>query len=261
MIMLPAVHPLSGLFRWPALLREARAAAFSRKPSVLVVVVYTPKKLYCKRLMYAVYESLTYQNKHLLLVDENQYPALSTFSPGEMIAAMGRTYGINYARLYGHDYVLFLDADVEPPPDLIEQLMAMDKPMAAAACAARGNENLCVGHNYADRERTERLPLQRKDCEGIKPVDGIGAGCLLIHKRVFQSVDYDGYHGPDTNPGRYTGSDEHFQNNVYRAMKIHPWVNFDIRPWHYDDSGWAYRLWGYKKWYRTNDQQLLGFKY
>ena len=217
--------------------------------SVLVVIVYTHHKQYCRFLYPKMYQKLTYDNKECAFVDEKTYPQLLREPTGEQRAAAGRQIGIEIARQKEKDWILFLDCDTDPEPDTIEKLLKVNHPLVGGLHAARGNPWHVIGHNYTDRKSLNRIWLRRMDCDKDNEVDGISGGCLLVQKGIFYRVDYTGYHGPNTIPLRYTGDDEYLEIKIYNSLKIKPKVASNCRPWHYSDDGRAYRIWGeIKQW-------------
>ena len=225
-----------------------------KQPSVLVVIVYTSYKEYAKWLIDKVFDSLTYSEKVLLLVDEKTFPHITEHATGEERAAAGRQVGIDYAREYNFDYILFLDCDLQPPADVIEKLLECKQDMAGGATAARGDANNCIGHFYNNHTDKIRRPISKSLGLKILQVDGIGGCCLLVSRRIFEAVDYEGYRGPDTIAGRFTADDEYFQIKAYERFGVVPYVNFEVRPWHYDSNGYAYKLWGDKKYWKVNPE-------
>ncbi len=262
----PAVHPthIEVPRVWLDLFDDlARMFPFwfkkAKSPSVLVVIVYTDYKEYAKWLIHRVFDSLIYPNKTLLLVHEEKFPHIAQPATGEERAAAGRQVGIDYAREYKFDYILFLDCDLEPPVDVIEQLLECGSDIAGGATAARGDANNCIGHNYNNHRERVRRPISRSEAVGIHSVDGIGGCCVLISRRIFSEVDYEGYCGPDTIAGRFTADDEYYQIKAHDRFGVTPRVNFDCMPWHYDSNGYAYKLWGKKKYWKVAPETAFGF--
>jgi len=219
--------------------------------SVLVVIVFTQHKQYCRFMYPKIYQMLTWENKACAYITEKECPELGRQATGEQRAACGRQAGIEIARRDEFDWVFFLDADTEPDPDAIEKLIAVKHPVAGGLHAARGNPWHCIGHNYQDRKSLERVWLKRDDLKKNPIVDGISGGTLLVARGIFDRADYSGYLGPSTIPGRFTADDEWLLLNIYKSFKIKPKVASDCRSWHYSDDGRAYRLWGeVKQWRR-----------
>ena len=222
-----------------------------KKPSVLVAVVYTDYKAYCKWLFPKVYDALTYENRNLLVVDVEKEPALADLETGEEIAGMGRNYGMHYAVEHDFDYILQLDCDVETPKDTIERLLAAESPLVGGAVAARGDANSIIGHMYRSRDKLTRERIARPQVDELVAVDGLGGGHLLIAREVFSKVGLSDYLGGDMIKGRHTMEDEYYQIKIFDALSVRPVVDFSLRPWHYDANGWAYRLWGEKKYWKS----------
>lgn len=214
------------------------------KAKVLVVIVYTDYKEYCKFLYPEIYEMLTYKRKELLFVTEKNCPELTQQPTGEQVAATGRNFGVKHARKGDYTHIFFLDFDTKPEPDAIQRLLSLGKPLAGGLHAARGNPWQVIGHNYRDRGSLERLPLLRNNLHGVVEVDGVTGGYLLVSRKVFEKVDYDDYLGPETIPGRHTADDEFFEIEAFNKLGVLPVVRCDLKSWHYSDDGFRYRNFG-----------------
>jgi hypothetical protein len=205
---------------------------------ILVVQACTHEKEYCRSMYPKFADNLTYENKDLIFIDEKRHP----FSELKQL-------GIEEARRGNYDWLLFLDLDTEPDPDIIEKMLACEAPLVGAMHAELGNANKCIGHNYKDRKSLERLWLTKAQLMGMPEVDCVSGGILLIAKGIYMRVDYSGYTGANTIPGRYTTEDEYLLIKIYNSLKIRPVVATNARSWHYSDDGRAYRLWGeVKQW-------------
>ncbi len=221
----------------------------TKKPSVLVVVVRSGPKTYCNDFFPRFAEKLTYENYKLLLVDDVICPRLKNETIGENIVAVGRNFGLHFAREKNFDYVFFLDLDLEPDPNLLSELVKLDSPFVGSLVAARGNPNQIIGHNYADRKTLEREPLYYPDLKHGQEVGAISGASLLIHKSIFNEVDYSDYAGPNTIPGRFTADDEWIALEIYKKFKILPKIITSAFSWHYNDDGYKYRILGKKELY------------
>ena len=222
----------------------------NKQDSVLVIQVYTHHKQYCRWMYPKMYESLTYKNKSALFIEEKKYPILTRCDTGEERAMTGRQIGIDVARELNPDWIFFMDLDLEPDPDILEKMLAVDWGVVGAMHGARGNANHCIGHNYKDRKGLERVWLKRGELQGSPEVDGISGGSLLLSRGVYSRVDYKGYIGPGTIPLRHTADDEWLLLNIYKSLKIRPKVATNAFSWHYSDDGRAYKLWGKVKQWR-----------
>jgi hypothetical protein len=218
--------------------------------SVLVVIVYTHHKQYCRFLYPKNYQLLNYENKECAFIDEKDYPELQRQPTGEQRAACGRQIGIEIAREKNPDWLFFMDLDVEPEPDAIQKMLAVNHPLVGGMHAARGDAWHLIGHNYVDRKNLERVWLKRSEMVNNPEVDGISGGHLLVARGIYHRVDYTGYVGPNTIPLRFTADDEFLEIKIFNSVKIRPKVATDCRCWHYSDDGRAYRVWGEVKQWR-----------
>lgn len=215
-----------------------------KKPKVLVAIVYTDYKQYAMHLFPKNFITLTYEPKECLFIDERKCPELLIQTTGESVVAVGRQYAIDYARTHKHDYILFLDIDLMPDPNTIQMLLDVNTDICAALVAARQNAWETIGHNYENEKTLIRKQIEQKDCTGIIPAGGACGACMLVSKNVFNKIDYTGYAGPETIPGRYTADDEYLQIRALQELHIRPKINCKLKPWHYDQNGFKYRNWG-----------------
>ena len=209
--------------------------------SVLIVIGYTDIKFWCRPLVPGIFANLTYPNKELLFLTDSNYPGLSKKDSGEMVAASIRQEGINYARKKGHDYIFFCDVDTIPDADIIEKLLKPQRPLIGGAHAARGNADLLIGHNYVPKASLNRVQLSCMPDGQVLPVGCTSGGLLLVHKSIFSEVDYTGYNGPDTIPGRFTADDEYFQLKIKEKTGVTPYLHLGTGGWHLNNDNKAYR--------------------
>lgn len=88
------------------------------------------------------------------------------------------------------DYLLFLDADMAHPPDMVHRLVRHRKDVVTARYVMRKPPFFTVGmrkvgalaHEY---QALEKLGVEMK---GLVPIDAGGAGALLISRRVLQDI-------------------------------------------------------------------------
>jgi hypothetical protein len=221
---------------------------------VLVVVGYTDYKYVTRPLYPGAFLRLDYENKELLFVDEKIFPEILTFPTGDRIAAEVRAFGIKKAIEKKVDWVLFLDVDFLPDPDMLKKMLSLHRPLVGAAVASRGNSADVIAHTYKSYETLEREKIIVAEPFGIKEVGGVAAAAMLVHKDIFTKVDYTGYKGIYHYPGRTTCDDEYFCLEVYKKLKIKPVLDFNSRGYHFNDDGFAYRYPNVKaKYKRTRD--------
>lgn len=220
---------------------------FDKIPRVLVPIVRSGPKKFAYDFYPRFAQKLNYPDKEILLIDESNCPKLKGLEVGELIAATGRQFAIEYARKNNFDKVYFQDLDLEPDPNLLTDLVNTKEPLVGSLVAARGNANLIIGHNYNNWDEMYRLPLYYPGLKDGDIVDGIGGCSLLVDRLIFIQVDYTGYTGPDTISGRYTADDEYLLIQIYKKLKIRSKIITKPRSWHYHDDGFKYRILGEKK--------------
>jgi hypothetical protein len=224
---------------------------------VLVVVGYTEMKYWCLPLWPKAFNDLTYKEKELLWVDDENIKGLSNLETGEEIAAAIRNYGIHYARKGHYDAIMFFDVDVLPDVDVIEKLLSAGAPLIGGVHAARGDSTKIIGHFYRDYPRLERIPLNYTTGSGVVDADCVSGGILLMASSIFNEVDYTGYRGPNTIPFRFTGDDEFIQLKIRKELNIKPRLHLGASGWHFHDDGFAYRWYGQKKSYKMVEGKII----
>lgn len=96
------------------------------------------------------------------------------------------------------DYLFSLECDIFPPLDIIEQLLAMNKPVASACYFIGTGDNQSFMLQNIETEGLPPFETTNKTlnesflfCNGqIKQVFHAGLGCALIHKSVFKKVKF-----------------------------------------------------------------------
>ena len=98
----------------------------------------------------------------------------------------------------GYDYFLSLEQDVIPPVDVIERLLACNKPVVSAVytrliTVVKGDEivareQIPVLYGATPENKVALLPMQAIQGQGVIRIYGGGLGCLLIHRFVLESI-------------------------------------------------------------------------
>jgi len=137
-------------------------------------------------------------------------------------------------------YLFMLDSDVLPPPDIIERLMAHDKPVIGGYYRKKekfpikqldGSIEMIqrpVVYDYSkyDEEKKHHMYTQRiSPKEGLESVDGMGAGCWLIKREVVEAVGDSPYTFAES------GEDLAFCRAVH-AAGYDVWVDWDTPAGH-----------------------------
>lgn len=96
-----------------------------------------------------------------------------------------RTLAIEHARENDVDWILWLDDDMAPPPDLFERLFETGKTFVGALAFKRDPPHEPCVHRIIDGKAEffdpdPRLPIVEADATGF--------ACLLVHRSVWESV-------------------------------------------------------------------------
>ncbi|ATU94508.1 glycosyltransferase family 2 protein [Phyllobacterium zundukense] len=174
-----------------------------RQPEVSgIIVTYNPDLAGLKRLLMAVGP----QVDHLVVVDNGSKTDLGPWLTQQgfktTFVALGENYGIakaqnagiDRARSNGSGYVLLLDQDSTPAPDMVAMLLS-----AAKAQIATGVRLGCVGPRYEDSRqknpppfiRIKGLRLERQTCtseDSVVDVDYLIASGSLIPLATIDAV-------------------------------------------------------------------------
>ena len=95
------------------------------------------------------------------------------------------------------DWLWFIDTDMAFPPDTLERLLEsadpVKRPILGALCFSvlRGDEQEIVPTLYTLTDDDPPMPCRLMDlpAPGIHQYSATGTGCLLIHRRVLESVE------------------------------------------------------------------------
>jgi len=107
-------------------------------------------------------------------------------------------YGLERARniavknflLTKYDYLFFLDTDIILTKSTIINLIADDKEVIGGVYIHKFPNQPCALSYDGKWKLRKYMDLLRSSKDGLVEVDGTGAGCLLIHKSVFEKVKY-----------------------------------------------------------------------
>lgn len=170
-------------------------------------------KRYCLQKYIAGLKALTYPSKDLLLIDNSSTPQFSKEIAPLGIPAVHAGYDLKTSRDRiihcrnilrkkviedGYDYFLSLEADVAPPPDVIEKLLAQNKDIVSAVVwyyseyqgkripapllwdfDPQGDENHMV---YVAKEELQKPQL--------KEIKACSLSCCLIHRSVLEKITF-----------------------------------------------------------------------
>lgn len=88
---------------------------------------------------------------------------------------------------HGFQWLFFLDDDVIPPPDVFARLVRHDRDVVSGLYYRR-QEPICPVAMTIDAQGQTQWVTSWNPPECLLDVDLVGAGCLLIHRRVLERV-------------------------------------------------------------------------
>lgn len=134
------------------------------------------------------------------------------------------------------DYLLFLDADMTHPHDVIHRLVAHRKDVVSARYVMRKPPFFSVamrqvGAGPTDYQAVEKL-AGGEELAGLVPIDAGGAGALLVSRECLEGIrarvgdDWFRYQdGPD---GLRSRSEDMWFYEQARAAGFQPWLDADL---------------------------------
>ena len=87
------------------------------------------------------------------------------------------------------EWLFFVDSDIIMPPRVLEMLLEHNMPIVGGLYWRRHPPTHPMAYKFKEGSGTQMDPLQINQISPmLTEVDGIGAGCLLIHRRVFEAL-------------------------------------------------------------------------
>lgn len=192
-------------------------------PRVLIGTPIYSGKEYCRERFYENVKRLTYPNATFTFVDNSKgtsylkklrksgCPAVQV--PRGKNSRDALQNASNYLRKRvidgGYEYLMFLESDLFPEPDIIERLLEcmedVDNPVlqrgrrvigAPYFIGQGGKKKLCIFEvNKVPDGRLGTRPLNPGDenwflNSGLRRVHGMGVGCTLIHKSIIKNYPF-----------------------------------------------------------------------
>lgn len=195
--------------------------SIEKYPSVLIGSPTYEGKEYCRKEFVENVRRLSYPNKSFVMVDNSKKTSYLAKLRREGVPAVRVSRGrnsrdalanaSNYLRKRvlegGHEYLLMLESDIFPKPDIIEKLlrhMTPESPVlqngvrvvgAPYHIEGYGIRKLCVfvavknGFEVSTRLLTPEEERQFVD-GSVKRVHGMGVGCVLIHRSILERFPF-----------------------------------------------------------------------
>jgi len=145
--------------------------------------------------------------------------------------AVARNMCRTFAHATGASHLLFIDADVIPPSDVIPKLLAMDHCLVGGVVPGRGCHSKCQ-YIFGEQRRFDHNGIQ------VIEVDHGTCGCMMIERRIFNDITFR-YSNDDG-----LSEDPAFTHDVKRVFGENMWLREDVVCTHVGDlkeneaSGW-----------------------
>ena len=229
-----------------------------KHPRVLVASpIYDKKHYMFPRWYQNVTRNLTYPNYDWIAVDNSKAQSYlvklrragykkihGVPRGGNSRIAIGQSseYIRKYAIRNNFDYIMWIESDLLPPPNIIERLMAYQKPIVGAVyeIGFHGSSDAprkpLIYHVVEDNEGKQYLDVlpAQKGYEtlnkGLIRTPAMGLGCCLMHKDIFTQY-----------PFKYSSksklhTDAIFYYDLWKD-EVEVWVDTDIVIYH-ENSNW-----------------------
>lgn len=227
-------------------------------PKVLVATpTYSGKHYIFPRWYHNVTKNLTYPNYDWIIVDNTKSQSYITKlrregyrkvhgvpRRGNSRIALGQAseYIRNYAIKNNFDYIMWIESDLLPPPNIIERLLAHKKPIVGAVYeigfdwskdSPRRPLIYHVSKSESGEEYLDILPRHEGYSmlnRGLIRTPAMGLGCCLMHKDIFTQY-----------PFKYSKNTKlHTDSIFYYELwkdKVEVWVDSDIVIYH-ENQNW-----------------------
>jgi hypothetical protein len=236
-------------------------------PKVLVAAPQASAKAYCFERFIDNVMQFTYPNFDVKLFDNTidggvfcahmndyvknnhgknaKFEALSTIQMHKMnsdsvIARMARSHNDcrDFTLRLKYDFLLHLETDLFPQKDIIEQLMFHQVPIVSALYYVDNGiyrkPMIQRKVKLAPRFLTSKNFMANEDlcfCDGtVKKVAHAGIGCILIHRSVFEKVQFRHIDGVNNHPDTYFAEDC-AQNKIPIHLDTSIVVEHENSPW------------------------------
>lgn len=138
----------------------------------------------------------------------------------------------------GHDYLLFLDADMVHPPELVERLLFIEQPVVTARYHIKKPPFVACAFMEDPLDPRPHIYRTVHFGRGVFEVHACGAGALLIHRRVLERIhDCHGhnwfrYQRAADPPFDFTVSEDMWFCEQARALGFSIWCDWELECGH-----------------------------
>ena len=136
---------------------------------------------------------------------------------------LGRNKVADHCLKSGAEWCLFMDSDIIPPVDGFMRLMSHNLPIVAGLYWRRHPDLFPEVFKKVNPEQFKPLDLNEIHMD-LNRVDGVGAGFLLVHRRVFEALKND---VPKLKMGTLPGSMELYEFFKWSIFQP-PWCSEDL---------------------------------
>lgn len=209
-------------------------------PRVLVATPIYEAKEYCRERYVETIKQLSYPNVNWIIVDNSRTPRYSNklkrLYPGHIhrvnrgknsrdALANSCNFIRAYALKHGYDYILMVESDLFPPADTIQRLMRHGKRVAGGIyqIGHGDNKRWCLFKTVQKLGGlgTQLVGPDEQEAyfhKGLKQVHGMGVGCVLISKDIFERFPF-WYSSADDD--RMAGEKIRKHPDVYFYLDLH----------------------------------------
>jgi len=160
--------------------------------SVLIAVPINEKKEHCWEEVTESLNNISYKNKEILVLDNSKNGIYITTEFNYTNFYLERAFdritkarnlALKYAIEKNYDYILFIDADVLVPPDIIQKLLVHKKDIVSAIVwVLDSNTDFPIPNAWMEDGKS--MPVDKIET-GLVKVERVGMGCTLISKKLF----------------------------------------------------------------------------
>ena len=124
------------------------------------------------------------------------------------------------------DKLLWIDADTVPPVDCVEKLLSYDKDIVAGL-APMGNCKTGLAWSYQPK-KNEKVGCEVKLQDRLLQVERVGGTPTLVHRRVYEEMEWEWYKSEHRRNEEYIGNDFKFCDKAI-DLGFEVWCDESIR--------------------------------